>query len=138
MKLNNKRIIAITLAAGLGTLAFQTSQAGNWVNTGKGARLSISTPAATAQGANLRTVEDFRNLHQGDKIASHCPMMKKTTVTTVRNADSKGHARLTETRDGLKMDGCNTVLQRKNGHRKVDSVMTCPNGTLAPIQCRKA
>lgn len=136
MKLNH-RIIAMTLAAGLGTFAFQAGQAGNRIETGKGVRLDTSIPAAKVQGKDLRTVEDFRSLRKGDKIASYCRMMKATTFTTVRNVDSKGHLQLTETRDGLKMEGCNIVLQRKGGHREVNSVMVCPNGTLTPVQCRK-
>jgi len=135
MKLNQK-MIAITLAVGLGAFAVSTTQAAVYKDTTRGPRLT-TTSVAPMQGERLTTLEDFKNLRKGDKIASWCPMMKKTIMTTVRNVDTKGHVKIEETKEGLKMNGCNIVLRRQGASKEVRSLMVCPDGTLTPIECRK-
>lgn len=141
MKLN-KNIIAVSLVVGLGTFVVQSTHASKWIDTGRGPRLTTSSKAsvhdhATMEGRRLSTLDDFKNLRKGDKIASWCPMMQKTTVTTVRDVDTKGHVKMRKTQQGLKMEGCNIVLKRSIGTREVNSYMVCPDGTLTPVQCRK-
>lgn len=122
-------VAAITLALGFTTLAtINTSQAAT-VDTSKGTRLATATP--------LRTIEDFKGLQKGDKISVRCPMMKETAVTTVRDVDSKGFAKITETSKGWKLNGCNIVLKRVAGSKEVKSFMVCADGTLTPAECSK-
>lgn len=131
MKLK-RNLIAVTLALGLGGLGTQTTQASVYHDSGRGPRLATANKSDT-----LSTLEDFKNLQKGDQLAAYCPMMKKTIVTTVRNVDGRGRVILKETKEGLKMDGCNIVLQRKSGSKEVHSKMVCPDGTLSPVQCSK-
>jgi hypothetical protein len=137
----NKNVIAVSLVVGLGTFVAQSTQASTWIDSGRGPRLTTSSKASmhdhsTMEGRRLSTLDDFENLREGDRIASWCPMMKKTIVTTVRDVDTKGHVKMRETRQGIKMKGCNIVLKRKGGSRQVDTMMVCPDGTLQPAQCR--
>ena len=116
-------------------------QASTWIDTTKSPRLTTDSKAnaqhyPTKEVRSLSTLNDFKSLEKGDRIAYWCPMMKKTVVTTVSNVDTKGHAQIRQTRQGLKMDGCNIVLKRKSGSREVDSMMVCQDGTLRPIACR--
>lgn len=134
MKLNNK-MTAVTMALGLGLFAFQSSQAGIWVESGKGSRLA-TTSNATAYSGDLNTQEDSRSLHQGDRVSAYCPMMKKTIVTTVTNPDGKMHKKEYKTKEGLSSENCTIVLQRKGSSKELQSVMVCPDGTLTPVQCR--
>lgn len=135
MKLN-KNLIAISLALGLGALVAPTAQSAHSEQSSKGARFTATHPSHI-EGERLTTMHDFKGLKKGDRVSSYCPMMNKTTVTTIRDVDSKGHAKLTQTRDGMNMDQCNIVLRRKTGSKEVQSMMVCPDGTLTPVECRK-
>jgi hypothetical protein len=106
----------------------------------KGIRLNTGTHNLhhmRMHGENLTTVAEFKNLRKGDRISSWCPMMERTTISTIRNVDTKGHAKMNETHQGLKMNGCNIILRRTAGTKEVESLMVCPDGKLTPIQCRK-
>jgi hypothetical protein len=128
---SSMRIASAVLAAGLGFLAATGLQAA-LVDTSKGSRLALPS-----QGTRLTTEQDFRSLREGDKVVVHCPMMKTTHVTYIRNVDSKGHAKVTETKQGWKVSGCNIIVQRKGGSKETSTMMVCPDGTLTPVHCRK-
>jgi len=89
------------------------------------------------EGRRLATWNDFENLRQGDQVSSWCPKLQARQVETVRQVDRQGRARFTETRNGMKMNGCNIILRSKSGSREVDSVMVCPDGSIARIECHK-
>lgn len=113
------------------------------METTRGTRLTTSHHESNQyesnyRGERLTTMQDYRNLRKGDRVSSWCPMMKRTTVTTISNVDTKGHVKMEQTRQGTKMNGCNIVLQRKPGNTKeVNSMMVCPDGTLRPTHCSK-
>lgn len=126
----------MTMALGLGAFAAPTTQAAAYKDTSRGPRLT-TTSVAPIQGKRLGTLEDFQSLRKGDKIASWCPMMQKTIVTTVRNVDTKGHVKIEETKEGMKLSGCSIVLRRQGASKEVRSLLVCPDGTLTPVECRK-
>ncbi|MDR0534657.1 MAG: hypothetical protein LBH01_11970 [Verrucomicrobiales bacterium] len=143
MKTTHLKITALSLVLGLGAtlgtasvkadfsdLTGRNNQA-QWVNTTKGPRLTVT------QEKSLRTVEDFQSLNKGDKIAVYCPLMKETFVTTIRDVDSKGHAKIKQTSKGYEVEGCNIILQRKDSSRETDTVMVCPDGKVRPVECSK-
>jgi hypothetical protein len=137
-KMNN--VTAMGMVMSFGALVLQPAQAAHVMETSKGIRLNTGEHMSSysrMDGENLSTVADFKNLRKGDRVASWCPMMQKTTVTTIRNVDTKGHVKMTETHQGLKMNGCNIILRRTAGTKEVESFMVCPDGTLTPIECRK-
>lgn len=115
--------IKMTLfVAAFGLITAVSTQAAS-VQTTKGDRLSVSGTSAYAA------------LYTSAGKATSCPMMKKTTVTTVRNADSKGHATITETSTGIDHSKCNTIQQRDVASNQVQSVMVCPDGSAQPASC---
>jgi len=124
-------VLAATL--GLGLLSITSSHSAV-VSTTKGDRITVSGVSTT--GSRLNTLADFKNLNRGDKVSVYCPMMKSTTVTTIRNADSKGHVTITETSRGLDVSGCNIILKRQSGNQ-VQSLMVCPDGSVRPVECIK-
>ena len=128
---SSMRIASMALAVGLVFLATNGLEAA-LVDTSKGARLALPN-----QGTRLTTEQDFRSLRGGDKVVVHCPMMKTTQLTYIRNVDSKGHAKVTETKQGWKVSGCNIIVQRKGGSKETSTMMVCPDGTLTPVYCRK-
>ena len=124
-------VLAATL--GLGLLSVTSSQA-EVISTTKGERLAVT--GESTQGTRLSTLADFKSLRKGDKMSVYCPMMKSTTVTTIRNADSKGHVKITETGEGYAVGGCNVIL-KKQSDKQVKSVMVCPDGSVQPVECVK-
>lgn len=128
MKTTSLKIAALGLVLGLGVVMTPSVRA-ELADTTKGSRLTVAQP--------LRTVDDFKSLRQGDKIAAYCPMMKETYVTTIRNVDSKGHATIKETKSGYAVGGCNIILQKNANSKEVSTVMKCPNGKVLPVECSK-
>lgn len=128
MKTTSLKIAALGLALGLGAVITPSANAVP-VDTAKGVRLDTAQP--------LRTVDDFKSLRKGDKIAAYCPMMKETYITTIRNVDSKGHATIAETKKGLAVGGCNIILQKNANSKEVSTLMICPSGKVLPVNCSK-
>lgn len=130
MKTTSLKIAALGLVLGLGVVITPSVRA-ELTDTTKGPRLALT------QGEPLRTVNDFKSLRKGDKIAAYCPMMKETYVTTIRNVDSKGHATIQETKKGYAVGGCDIILQKNAGGKEVSTLMRCPNGKVLPVVCSK-
>lgn len=121
MKIVNIKTAVMGLILGASLLLVTPLLKAESVDTTKGTRLSVT------QGDALRTSDDFESLHQNDKIMAHCPMMKETHVTSIRNVDSKGHATIQETKNGYVASGCTTALQKKPGSKEVSAAMACPS-----------
>lgn len=134
MKINRKIVLG-SLVLGLGFMLTQNSQAGIWIETSKGPRLT--TGFHSKDSRTLLTVHDFKQLKKGDRVKSWCPMMQETTISTIRDVDSKGHVKIKETHRGHKLSGCNIIVRRKALVNETETVMVCPDGTLTPIECRK-
>lgn len=130
MKTTSLKIAALGLALGLGVVMTPSVKA-DWTETTKGARLTVT------QGEPLRTVDDFKSLRKGDKVAAYCPMMKETFVTTIRNVDSKGHAVIKETKKGFEIGDCNITIRKTGVGKETQTVMTCPDGRVLPVVCSK-
>lgn len=122
-----KHILAIITGVSLLSLTSGVLAAGS-VETTKGTRLVPAAPATSSELSNLK---------KGDKLRIYCPMMKTTLYTVVRNVDSKGHVKLTETTGGLVGKKCRVVMKRDPDSKQVSSQMICPDGSVVPVTCEK-
>jgi hypothetical protein len=91
---------------------------------------------STAQTPYLNSTEDFDALKTGDRISHYCPMTEKTTITTVRALDSKGHAKIIAHKSWMNHSECKLSMVRDNDNT-VHTTMTCPDGVVRAVKCKK-